>query len=1386
MGAKLKSKRAGRTFVYAIAVVPLLATLGTYFLEYVPSREEYFLNLRFRTLGVIGKQIEAKLESVSSGLTVAVYGVEQALPGRQAEMMPFEDYVSHIFPGLQSVSQTADESKAGESYPNIRFTKSADRIRFLVGANRPAWEDSLAHLVRPLTEDASFDDVLLAEAGKKLVLFQRSDSTPKLRELSELLKKPETPNEAAILQSFHRLHSDGGGSDGDMLREVDLDGSGYRLLVQPLTIRVPRSPKDSVNELLLCGLVRSNTIREEAMHVPPKTLLWIIVPLFAGLLSGPLVKIILIRRTGRFETRDLPMLSLSSCLAMAMLTVVLLAYHLSQENSERLSVGSQKLADTVAEQVRSCFRRGRQTLAQVEAFAAAMDARTSGVPVATNRKEIWSWPALMEAAPVIAASDLEFVFWTSMEGRQIEKWTPLKTNTPFFPQNSYTHFQQALAGQYWRDNKDKDHSEFTAELLISPTTSSPIAVLTMASQRKKLRSSRARKGTEPGLPDELEPAFVSIVESPHELLSPVIPPGMGFALVRRDGSVLYHSDHARILNENLFVETENSRPLVDAVTTQSVRHVEGRYRGSDVAFYVRPLGEVDGLPWTIVVFHEIEPWQTLVWQVGLDVVLLYLLLWAIPVLGIPAAMLVVKSRQNYSWRACRIEALRLFWPKEPRAGCYRVVLRWIGSLIVIYLGLLVWFARQPDGPAGTVLLFGALILPVAVLVVWTWQMRGPSVEGDHQTQERRALKWRPYYMTALALTLMTSSVLPVIAFFHLTFRMESDIDIRHWQWSLIERILKRRETVETDIRRPERLSPEAIAVALKMALPDGQDCDREKLYESWSGTRVRCRQTDVVAKVLPSPFWTRALRYLRWRAVGLEADTVKVGGFARGTRNGGSRPRLYYRAADMSVVVGSDLWDLVLLPRSGWWWLYTAILITAGFIWVWIAASRLFLFDFFEIPLRSLEQLKTGNWDHPLLVLGLPRSGKDTAVRKFIDGFEKQLCPGEAEGERMYARLDLKTEKLDQAWLKRAFQDLWLDQFIVPPVVDLKPVSELQKFPKAKAAVIGGEAVAPALDSGTRVDVTTQTRPGGGLIPKYVHVTNLEAALEQRERRYVAMSLLDTLVRAQAAGLLRLVVTSVVDPIFHYDIIFPDEKNQVQRNQLPETEFGRWSHVFLQFERVLAHEDQYECQAAPNGIDNDLWTECKSHPSLLRTGRMISEGNTRRANGDSKVEREHKVEALSEKAFALYKLLWSACTRPEKLLLVQVAQTGLVNPICKDTLLDLMRKRLVTLQPYPKLMNESFARFLESAASREQIENWEKESGESHWHTIRNVLIILLLFALLMIGVSQDHALQQISTILTAVLGGIGGVFKLTDYVAERLNRTPGSPPADRTASAEG
>src|SRR5262249_259859 len=153
----------------------------------------------------------------------------------------------------------------------------------------------------------------------------------------------------------------------------------------------------------------------------------------------------------------------------------------------------------------------------------------------------------------------------------------------------------------------------------------------------------------------------------------------------------------------------------------------------------------------------------------------------------------------------------------------------------------------------------------------------------------------------------------------------------------------------------------------------------------------------------------------------------------------------------------------------------------------------------------------------------------------------------------------------------------------------------------------------------------------------------------------------------------------------------------------------RWAHVFLHFERVLVDEDKSEMELAENACKQasnrlcwgkDLWEECRHHRSLRRTGQVIAESISQRIEkGEAPPTHEQLVDELYEKAYALYKLLWSACTRPEKLLLVQLAQTGLVNPMCKATFHELVRKGLIVLKPYPTVMNDSFTRFLQSAAT---------------------------------------------------------------------------------------
>jgi hypothetical protein len=351
--------------------------------------------------------------------------------------------------------------------------------------------------------------------------------------------------------------------------------------------------------------------------------------------------------------------------------------------------------------------------------------------------------------------------------------------------------------------------------------------------------------------------------------------------------------------------------------------------------------------------------------------------------------------------------------------------------------------------------------------------------------------------------------------------------------------------------------------------------------------------------------------------------------------------------------------------------------------------------------------------------------------------------------------VDLKTAEPDTAWLNRILTELGFEAGQSPP-------AQLQ----ARGAAAGATRET-SFEANQQVDGVTASPA------RWIHITNLEASLHDMNRRDVALRLIDALLHVQSAPAKpKLVVTSVVDPMFHFDSIFPDENLEVDRDHLPETEFGSWAHILLEFERVLAIDDEPAPPWAKEHWGKDLWEECNHNRRLRQIAAIIAGQVEVRVKGGRRAPRRGElIDELQEKAYALYKLFWSACTRPEKLMLVQLAQTGLVNPLGKDTLQELIRKGLIVMTPYPKIMNESFERFLQTAADREQIAKWEKEGGESHWPLVRNVLMILLVFALVMIGVSQDHTLQAISGIVAAVGGSIGGSFKLLDVVSRKLGK---------------
>lgn len=1269
----------GRWLIYGLALIPVAAGLAYYWMEYVPSQREYFTNLRFRALAVAGEQVRTKTELLSSALEYAA--IETGV----------ETYVRGLLPDLDYGCGSTPDPKLIPS-GGVRMDASrATVLRFYAGTICIA-EAPFERLYAPFMAEPLFDDLLLADQNGR-VIYQRSTSGARIAVLKELMapREVKTQDQAPPRQ--------GRGSDADMTTQVLLDGSLYEMLVQPLRITIPGSGNPDL-DWVICGLVREARTSAESRHVAPKHLLWVFAPLLFLALSGPFLKLMLLRQTGRLGFRDVILLTSFTMCAAGFITLFLLSanyYWLGDDYVDReLSVFADKLDAGIGADLERMWRIMQAHDAIVTPSLASeshdrvdlLGAQSASLPPSLKKEDL----------------DFDFVFWTAASGCQVAKWTTRQRTTGRVPQQRRPHFQDALARRFWT-LPAAPGSAFTVQPVISPTTSEFIVVLSALSRHRGQKVTCGQEST-------LE--TVSIVASPHSLVRPLLPPQIGFAVIEPDGKALFHSVIERNLHENLFEEIRSPELLRARVATGTRGELSAYYRGLKYRFHVRPLETVQGSPWTLVVFRELEPRQAVVGLVWMESALLFLML--VGVLGlILAAASVAAGLAGWTWRRQVDRALSVIWPNPARAGAYRRTALWMGVLAAATLVAVGASAASSSGAALLLIAVAAPLAAFALIIYGTLAWGGAEPAGNYV----------PPYVTTLFLGLLLTGVVPMKALFLLCHEFEAGLETKGWQQSLAKHMAQRQQRLRSELETGGSRSPAARDFLLTHVLPKRM-LDEHGYAAAFRNTRILVSQPAGSA-VLPA-WWERWLGGLRPAVLdqAMEAGAL-IDGKSRWKWSRGREGQLVLSggAAGWSISSAAPRLDI---PTGIPWWLSVVALLSCAYAWIHASIRRLYLIRFERIPLPSLADLPPpGECTVPLLVLGLPLARKDRSLRDWL-GYQPP-------------RINLYVEEFRTGWVEAAVER-----------VQKELAAQRTAFMPERALAAGAGG-----GSGTVVEPAAPYHP-------WVHISNLEAKLDDPAQRSTVLELLERLLTMDSGGKrISLAMTSAVDPMFHFDSMLAEERKRTYDNPLPEMEVQRWARVLNNFRKVQPAPESGSPPAwAGTEWGRPVWEECSNHPALRAIAQEVV------SCAREPLRPEAALARIEERALAFYKLIWSACTRPEKLVLVQLAQTGMVNPLATGTLQELVRKGVIVLAPQPRIMNETFRRFLETAEAPEMVREWEREAGESAWLVIRNVVAGLILIALLVLAATQNQTLQSATAVISAATAAFAGLFRAVEHFAAR------------------
>lgn len=190
--------------------------LGYYWLEYIPAECEYFMNLRFRSLLMIGERLRTKIGSLEKA------------PNAKASDQSFRDYIGALVSDLNY--EDCHEGRSRQ--PRVEIGNPSNSVRFRSTQGYVAIA-STSQVFSSLVHDDLFDDVVIADDSGHAV-YQRSASGPRIASLSALIRtEPD-------LRAGPR---EGSGTDADAVRDVRMDDSDFVLLLQPVAITLKGAPR---------------------------------------------------------------------------------------------------------------------------------------------------------------------------------------------------------------------------------------------------------------------------------------------------------------------------------------------------------------------------------------------------------------------------------------------------------------------------------------------------------------------------------------------------------------------------------------------------------------------------------------------------------------------------------------------------------------------------------------------------------------------------------------------------------------------------------------------------------------------------------------------------------------------------------------------------------------------------------------------------------------------------------------------------------------------------------------------------------------------------------------------------------------------------------------
>jgi len=887
-----------------------------------------------------------------------------------------ESYLKKVAPQLERLDGE-DRKVIGDAYgdpPNIAvradegthflyfgFLRAQNKTKYAVRTDL----DKLIGNVLPPDNRNPFDVVLVAQ-GNGTVIFQKSSPglavarIDALEDTSEATKSGKTePEVKAPSQSSKFSFS--------RFSEIKLAGARYRLYSQPLQISLPlidplkKSATDNFAQpehWVLCGLVRAEAFSSESQSISYTYLLWFSVAILLVVAAYPFLKLHVSSSSERLRASDVVVTAVFACAATAMLTFALLdVYYLRKDfDQSRSEDPMQKLAeaidtqfslerDSAFTQLQDFYEEDTLRKALREAqVSSPLHPRFSGDEGGCEP----SWACRTRILDKIVPERLshypylEFASWSDSNGDQRIKWSTKAHVTPFINLDNpsityYPAIKKAFA--FGSSGGPTPVPVKGIGSQYSPNTGDYITVFW---QLLDMDGKPASEET-----DIRNVLCASVVTRPISVVYPIIPAEFQFAIIKPDGTVIFHSDPTRNLRENFFAETDQNQEVRSRVLTRAPGPLVANYMGRGHRLYLYPMTRNSSELWTVIVFRDLKVEETM----NLEVLSLASILFVLYALVMALTLFLVhwseRGHVTGDW----------LWPDSCKAGAYK----W---LVLVNFAAILLLLLLPKLPGILVLLFCTIGVPVGALLlnVVVLQRQAEDPRSEDGLEQSKSPRWQLGYFATLSTLLAVVAVLPCLSFFKVAWDFEHRLLIERSQLRLAADLDDRTERVRTQYLRVD--SGRNVGQDILSEPDEGSkryfsyhnsflhttiDSAREVAppHKVPCGLASACNQQRLVESFLStiSPLYNEIAYDGRY----LTEASLKTRIWSSTSSEGKEELKLTKQEPGKKARTIASWWTPLHVPWADWrWWLGTLAYMAALFWLVRFSLRRIFLLDLSE------------------------------------------------------------------------------------------------------------------------------------------------------------------------------------------------------------------------------------------------------------------------------------------------------------------------------------------------------------------------------------------------------------------------------------------------------